>query len=129
MFLSRVRRFEPLPLGPAGLALQPVHGGSALFLPAARPRGRESSLWQDAAKRCLDILVAGLALTVAALPMLLIGLLIRLDSEGPGLFRQCRIGRNGVAFTLLKFRTMHDHAAEESGELRQATRDDPRVTQ
>jgi polysaccharide biosynthesis protein PslA len=60
--------------------------------------------------------------------MLAVALLIRRDSPGPVLFRQTRIGRNGVPFELLKLRTMHHHQAEDDADLRQATRNDPRVT-
>jgi lipopolysaccharide/colanic/teichoic acid biosynthesis glycosyltransferase len=59
--------------------------------------------------------------------MLLIGLLVRLTSPGPALFRQERIGLNGQRFVMLKFRTMHV-APERHTDWRQATRDDPRVT-
>jgi lipopolysaccharide/colanic/teichoic acid biosynthesis glycosyltransferase len=75
----------------------------------------------------MDVAIAMLALTVLALPLLAVALLIRLDSPGPSLFRQRRIGRNGRAFVLLKFRTMRHRATDTAG-IRQATRDDPRVT-
>ena len=55
-----------------------------------------------------------LALTLAALPLALplmaaIALWVRLDSPGPALFRQERLGRGGVPFRIHKFRTMHVH--------------------
>ena len=61
------------------------------------------------AKRAMD-----LALTLAALPLALplmaaIALWVRLDSPGPALFRQERVGRGGVPFRIHKFRTMHVH--------------------
>jgi lipopolysaccharide/colanic/teichoic acid biosynthesis glycosyltransferase len=59
-----------------------------------------------AARRTLDLVLAACALVVLALPMLVIAVLIRLDSPGPALFRQRRIGLNRRSFTLLKFRTM-----------------------
>ena len=61
-------------------------------------------------RRGLDILVAGSALLVLAVPMLLIALAIRLDSGGPSLFRQRRVGRGMRPFTMLKFRTMTRNA-------------------
>ena len=61
-------------------------------------------------RRGLDILVAGSALLVLAVPMLLIALAIRLDSGGPALFRQRRVGRGMRPFTMLKFRTMTRNA-------------------
>jgi lipopolysaccharide/colanic/teichoic acid biosynthesis glycosyltransferase len=59
-----------------------------------------------AAKRGMDLLLAG-ALTLAALPvMFVLALLVRLSSPGPVLFRQQRVGRDGESFQLYKFRTM-----------------------
>ena len=81
----------------------------------------------EIAKRAEDLMLAALALLLFALPMLLIALAVRLDSPGPVLFRQQRIGRGGATFALLKFRTMHC-APEEPGMLAQATRMDPRFT-
>jgi lipopolysaccharide/colanic/teichoic acid biosynthesis glycosyltransferase len=59
-------------------------------------------------KRLFDLAVAatGLALTLPVL--LLVGLAVKLDSPGPVLFRQQRVGRHGRPFELLKFRTMVD---------------------
>jgi len=78
-------------------------------------------------KRALDVVgaVVGLVLAVVAGP--LIGLAIRLNSRGPVFYRQERLGRGGIAFVLVKFRTMHENA-ERPGEARWAGRDDPRVT-
>lgn len=57
-------------------------------------------------KRLCDILLSLLATVVLAVPLAVIALLIRLDSKGPSVFPQRRCGRNGVPFTMLKFRTM-----------------------
>jgi lipopolysaccharide/colanic/teichoic acid biosynthesis glycosyltransferase len=78
-------------------------------------------------KRLVDIGFALGALIAFALPALFIMAAIRLESRGPVLFRQQRIGLRGRKFTTLKFRTMYAHS-DETGTLRQATRDDPRVT-
>ncbi|MDI2029614.1 sugar transferase [Saccharopolyspora sp. TS4A08] len=53
-----------------------------------------------------DVVLASLALAVLALPMFVIGALVRLTSPGPALLRQRRVGLAGEAFTLYKFRTM-----------------------
>jgi lipopolysaccharide/colanic/teichoic acid biosynthesis glycosyltransferase len=57
-------------------------------------------------KRALDLAGATTLLAIAALPMLIIALAIRLGSPGPALFRQPRIGVHGARFEMLKFRTM-----------------------
>jgi lipopolysaccharide/colanic/teichoic acid biosynthesis glycosyltransferase len=57
-------------------------------------------------RRTLDVLVAGVLLLLMGLPMALIALAVRLDSPGPALFRQRRVGRGMRGFTMLKFRTM-----------------------
>jgi lipopolysaccharide/colanic/teichoic acid biosynthesis glycosyltransferase len=59
-----------------------------------------------ALKRAFDLLVGTLGLIVAAPAMTLIALAIRIDSSGPALFTQTRVGRGGRHFTMLKFRTM-----------------------
>lgn len=59
-------------------------------------------------KRCFDLLAGLLGLCLLAPFMLLIACWIRLDSPGPALFMQQRVGRHGVPFSILKFRTMAD---------------------
>ncbi|GAB4453510.1 MAG: sugar transferase [Armatimonadaceae bacterium] len=65
-------------------------------------------------KRVLDTLVSFLLLLLLAPVCVVIVLAIRLDSVGPALFRQGRVGRNGTVFILLKFRTMYVDAPELS---------------
>ena len=57
--------------------------------------------------RIMDLLGASAGLVVCWPIMALIGLLIKLDSPGPVIFRQDRVGKDGKVFKLLKFRTMH----------------------
>ncbi len=58
-------------------------------------------------KRLIDIVLSAVALIVL-LPLLgVVALLVRIDSPGPALFRQERIGKGRTQFTVLKFRTMH----------------------
>ncbi len=61
---------------------------------------------RDAFKRAFDVAAAVTALTLLAPLMLLLAALVRLDSPGPVLFRQARLGRGGRSFQILKFRTM-----------------------
>ncbi len=80
----------------------------------------------EAAVRVFDILVS-LGLLVLTLPlMLLTALLIRLDSPGPVLYRQERVGLGGASFTLLKFRSMRADAEMRGPTWAQAK--DPRIT-
>jgi sugar transferase (PEP-CTERM system associated) len=81
----------------------------------------------DAMKRGFDVGVS-LALFVLVLPVVLMAALaIRLEDRGPALYRQERVGRDGVTFTLLKFRSMRQDA-EHSGRPQWAAQADPRVT-
>jgi sugar transferase (PEP-CTERM system associated) len=72
--------------------------------------------------------VIGLIGMIVALPiMLLVAIAVKLTSPGPVLYRQSRVGMNGVPFTLYKFRSMRSDAEATTGAV-WATRDDPRVT-
>ncbi len=57
-------------------------------------------------KRAFDVVVSAAALVVAAVPMAVLAVAIRLTMGSPVLFRQVRPGRGGATFTILKFRTM-----------------------
>ena len=76
------------------------------------------------AKRAFDLLVAALALLLLAPLLLGVALWVRLDSPGPVLYRQERVGRHGVPFMIHKFRTMR--AGAEG--LALTVGDDPRIT-
>jgi putative colanic acid biosynthesis UDP-glucose lipid carrier transferase len=78
------------------------------------------------AKRAADLVLGGLALAAAALPMIAISLCIKLTSPGPVLFRQRRYGLDGREILVWKFRTMT--CCEDGPGVSQATRDDQRVT-
>jgi exopolysaccharide biosynthesis polyprenyl glycosylphosphotransferase len=79
--------------------LQPSH---VVFSPEFRP-----SPWHCALQRGTSVLCAALGLVFGAPLFAAVALLIKLDSPGPVLFVQDRIGRDGRRFPLLKFRTMH----------------------
>ncbi len=57
-------------------------------------------------KRVLDILLALIGILIGGIPMLLIALFVKLDSPGPVLFKQDRIGKDGKVFKIYKFRSM-----------------------
>jgi putative colanic acid biosynthesis UDP-glucose lipid carrier transferase len=85
-----------------------------------------AGLYQRSGKRLFDLAFsAAFLVLVASWLFPVIALLIRLDSKGPILFRQRRVGLNGETFECLKFRTMrHD----PEGKFVQAQKDDPRIT-
>src|SRR6516164_157313 len=64
------------------------------------------------AKRVLDIVFTLLVAPFLLLVGIVIALCIKLDSKGPVFFRQTRIGRNGVPFQMLKFRSMYVNGDE-----------------
>jgi len=68
---------------------------------------------QDLLKRAMDILLGGGALLVLSPLFLVIALLVRIDSPGPALFKQERLGKGMKPFTIYKFRTM-THKASDS---------------
>jgi len=74
-----------------------------------------------------DRVIASLALLLLSPLMLIVALLIKLDSPGPVIFRQSRTGWNGKEFYIWKFRSMRMHETRD-GELKQATKDDDRIT-
>ncbi|MFN5133907.1 MAG: sugar transferase [Chitinophagaceae bacterium] len=77
-------------------------------------------------KRILDILVASvLILTVLSWLIPIVSILILIDSRSPVFFRQRRVGRFGIPFYCLKFRTMYKNI---EADYKQATDDDPRIT-
>jgi exopolysaccharide biosynthesis polyprenyl glycosylphosphotransferase len=77
-------------------------------------------------KRCIDIFVAITCLTLGGPVFLLLATVVRLDSPGPALFKQKRVGKDGIAFEMYKFRSMHIHAA--SSDYSPKTQNDPRIT-
>ena len=109
---------------------------------AAERRGEQRAAWPIAKSVCDRL--ASIVLLVAIAPILLfIAVLIKLDSPGPVLFRQVRVGRHGELFTVLKLRTMQDKASSElhrryiaslatgasgTGTVLKKLVDDPRVT-
>ena len=57
-------------------------------------------------KRGMDIVFSGLFLLAGAIPLLVVALLVKIDSKGPALFKQERLGKDGKPFWIYKFRSM-----------------------
>ncbi|GIV62484.1 MAG: undecaprenyl-phosphate glucose phosphotransferase [Rhodothermaceae bacterium] len=83
--------------------------------------------WEQSTKRLIDVLVSAAVLVVGMPAWILIGLLVRLTSPGPAIYRQQRVGQHGRVFTMYKFRTMWQDAEAHTGPV-WARENDPRYT-
>jgi exopolysaccharide biosynthesis polyprenyl glycosylphosphotransferase len=85
------------------------------FLEIARPH---LSLWDQFMKRLFDLCISSFVLLVTAPVLFVVAIGVKLSSPGPVFFRQVRLGRNQVPFTITKFRSMtiatEDHPSEVS---------------
>lgn len=84
------------------------------------------TLTEQSAKRCIDLVLAATTIVLLAPLLLVSAVAIRIDSRGPALFRQKRVGFSGRVFRIYKFRTMT--VLDDGPEMRQATANDVRVT-
>lgn len=82
--------------------------------------------YRGVVKRIMDLVIGSLAVTVLAPLLLAIAVLVKVTSPGPAIFRQRRYGLDGQEIQILKFRSMI--VVEDGDQIRQATRDDDRVT-
>jgi lipopolysaccharide/colanic/teichoic acid biosynthesis glycosyltransferase len=106
VLLARRSRTAAAPVPDPGVV--PVPATAADPGPAAVARGYELG------KRVLDVVLATVLLTVLCPLLLVVAALVRATSSGPVLFRQTRVGRGGVPFRMLKFRTMRDGCDDEA---------------
>lgn len=90
-------------------------------------------------KRIFDIFCSFFAIIILSIPMLIIGLLVKLTSKGSMIFKDYRIGKNGKCIPVLKFRTMHKDAEKRIKEyltdeeyerwlVERKLENDPRIT-
>ncbi len=77
-------------------------------------------------KRLIDTTLAIIGLILFCIPMAIIAIWIKVDSKGPALFKQVRLGKGMKPFTVFKFRTMCDHAYEMGGIAKSSN--DSRIT-
>ncbi|MGH6888047.1 MAG: exopolysaccharide biosynthesis polyprenyl glycosylphosphotransferase [Rhizomicrobium sp.] len=103
-----------------------IVAGSGVAIPQPYPRDGESPLWQRIAKRTIDLAGASVLLVLLAPLLFVLCIAIRIDSPGPAMFRQRRLGRDGRPFRILKLRTLS--VIEDGSAIRQVTKNDPRVT-
>lgn len=86
----------------------------------------EEKMFYNFTKRFFDICASLLAIIVLAIPMLIVAGCVKMDSCGPILYRQERVGRNGETFMLYKFRSMRTDAEKDGAKW--AEYDDDRCT-
>ncbi|ESS38251.1 UDP-glucose:undecaprenyl-phosphate glucose-1-phosphate transferase [Burkholderia cenocepacia] len=118
-------RFVPELTGMAPFETRPA---SIADMPALDLVASPLSMRARIGKALFDRVFACVALIAIAPALAAIAVAVKLSSPGPVLFRQRRMGAYGRIFSIYKFRTMHVHHAATPGEVRQATRGDPRVT-
>lgn len=112
--------------------MRPISG-----LPMVHVDLPQYSGYAHALKRLFDVMIVGLVLLLLAPVLAIVALAVRLDSRGPAIFRQERVGAHGTRFTMLKFRSMVVDAEERLEQLLAEDegngvlfkmKEDPRVT-
>lgn len=83
-------------------------------------------IWQRITKRIIDVVASAISLIVLTPMFIVLGILVKTSSSGPILFFQERIGKNGVTFNIIKFRTMVTDAEKAGPQL--SSSNDPRIT-
>lgn len=104
------------------------------FIPIRVKGGRIYSFF----KRLTDIILSIVGIIVSLLLMIVIGIVIKLTSKGPIIYKSIRVGKNGKEFTMYKFRSMYNGAENKLDELKDKNeikggvtfkmKNDPRVT-
>lgn len=119
------------------MSLSMVEMQNIAGIPMITPSETQLSPWELLFKRSTDVIGSILILLLLSPLLLLIALAIRLDSPGPVIFSQPRVGRDGKLFRVFKFRTMVKNADEIKDQVRHLNeaqgqmfkiRNDPRVT-
>jgi len=83
--------------------------------------------WEESAKRLMDIFISILILTLSVPLWIFVAIAIKLNSPGPLVYSQERVGKGGKIFRMHKFRSMYQDAEAKTGPV-WATTNDPRVT-
>ncbi len=119
-------------IAPKRLTVRPLGRFPVVYVEPVQRHG-----WRAVAKRTFDMLMSFMACVVLAPVFAIVALLIKKGSDGPVLFKQSRVGLDGLPFEVLKFRTMVVNAEELMADLMEDNegagplfkmKDDPRVT-
>jgi len=121
-----------MPNPPAGL---PVWKTNRFNQTVYTMGGERKFLVREKIKRFFDLLIAWIAMPVLAIIFVPLAIAIKLDSKGPVIFKQERLGYNGRHFRMYKFRTMHRNAeamkkdlAKHDSKIMFKMENDPRIT-
>ncbi|GEO80139.1 undecaprenyl-phosphate glucose phosphotransferase [Pararhodospirillum oryzae] len=131
--LEVLDKLKPIPanirLAPDAIGYHFLNSGFERFegVPVYNIVGRPMGEWGALLKRAEDLVLGSVALVLLAPVMALCALAIRLESQGPILFKQQRYGYNNALIDVYKFRSMYHEARDESAS-RLATQNDPRIT-
>jgi exopolysaccharide biosynthesis polyprenyl glycosylphosphotransferase len=121
------------------MSLSRIHVDEIEGVPLIGLRRSVTTEWERAVKRAMDVIGAGAVLLIGAPIWLLVALAIKLDSPGPVLYRQVRVGYRGELFNIIKFRSMYVNGdqilatvlaeeARRSSDKVYKDKNDPRVT-
>lgn len=99
---------------------------NCIFSKTVRVRG-SNKMYKECFKRVIDIILSLVLLLVFAIPLFIVAIAIKLDSKGPIVFKQQRLGLGGKVFTIYKFRSMCV-GAEKTGSGVYSGKNDTRVT-
>lgn len=71
-------------------------------------------MYKKVVKRVIDLVLSGIGIIVAAIPMLIVAVIIKIDSPGPVFFKQKRVGIHKSYFNIIKFRSMPTSAPKDT---------------
>lgn len=108
--LERTVDKDLLPHSTVSLVILPDQQQTGPSISPAKERLCQTSTLASFAKRSIDIIGSIVGVVALSPVFVIIAAAVKFTSRGPVLFRQTRIGKNGLPFTFLKFRSMYDHA-------------------
>lgn len=109
------------------ILLGSVKMGAIFETPLMQISPEEMPIWQQAAKRIIDVVFSTLALIILSPIYIFTAIMVKLSSPGPIIYSQVRVGKHGKPFRMHKFRSMVQNA-EKYGKPQLSSDDDPRIT-
>lgn len=125
IFVATVINENQLPVQEGVQIIVPYETDKEYFIDP--PTKISGGIFYKIVKRAFDLIVSFCALCVLWLPMLILGIIVKATSDGPALYKQERLGKNGKPFNIVKFRTMIKDS-EVNGAQWSEGENDPRIT-